>query len=101
MLAGVFLARQNGGGVGVTFTFPCVGRPGGTVVFTREIEKNDGLGFRHVLLIESNREGYFKVKSLMEWSRLDSVAEDVDLITSYITNDSRKSADFRMLAGES
>ena len=37
----------------------------------------------------------------MEWSRLDSVAEDVDLITSYITNDSRKSADFRMLAGES
>ena len=65
------------------------------MVFTREIEKNDGLGFRHVLLIESNRD------SLMEWSRLDSVAEDVDLITSYITNDSPKSADFRMLAGES
>ena len=37
----------------------------------------------------------------MEWSRLDTVAKDVDLITSYITNDSPKSADFRMLAGES
>lgn len=37
----------------------------------------------------------------MEWSRLVLVAGDVDLNTSYITNDSPKSADFRMLAGES
>lgn len=66
MLVGVFLAGQNGGGPGVRFTFPCVGRPGGTVAFAREIEKKDGWGFRHVLLLETNCGGWFEVKSWME-----------------------------------
>lgn len=66
MLVGLFLAVQNGGGPGVRFTFPCVGRPGGTVAFAREIEKNDGWGFGHVLLLETDRRGWFEVKSWME-----------------------------------